>query len=298
MTLKSKIKLVYKDPGSLNAEWMLPRVQELFDIELWDQNKTYDYKTTLALRHNNKDNYAPGLRTVIDNLWESSISSPHYVMQHPDWFWYNESLWYAHRGYNQYKPAKTYSKLALMPMRKKKPHRDYMLAQLQHRLNDLVWSYVESGQQLPNDVDMSNFQGQRHFDPNWYDQTYFSIVVETSVNSQPNSRLFITEKTYKPLAFQHPFVVYGNIGTLTQLKKLGFVTFDNLFDESYDSISNPIRRASAIIQCIDQFQREPYSAETQDKLAYNHAHFFDQLTVHALIKKHILEPLLHYAETT
>jgi hypothetical protein len=295
--MTSRIKLVYREPGSLNSDWMQPLVKELFDLELWNPDQVYDYRTTLALRHEHSEPYAPELRTVIDNLWEVKISSTHYVMQNPAWFWYNESLWYTHWGYDQYQPCKTYSKLALMPMRKSKPNRDRILELLGSRLTDLIWSYVEKGRQLPDDIDPNNALAQRYFNPAWYNQTYFSIVVETVINAQATTPVFISEKTYKPLAFRHPFVVYGGVGTLAQLKSQGFETFDNLFDQSYDTIKDPQARASAIIQCVDQFKTEPYSKETVAKLEHNHSHFFNASLVKQYIRTEILEPLLHYAET-
>ena len=32
----------------------------------------------------------------------------------------------------------------------------------------------------------------------------------------------------------HPFIVYGNVGTLKELKRMGFRTFSPFIDESYD----------------------------------------------------------------
>ncbi len=64
-----------------------------------------------------------------------------------------------------------------------------------------------------------------------YQKTYFSIVSETSAESQ---YLFITEKTLKPIMNLHPFFINGNPGTLKHLHNIGFKTFDNWWDESYD----------------------------------------------------------------
>jgi len=109
--------------------------------------------------------------------------------------------------------------------------------------------------------------------------------------------VFITEKTFKPLAFRHPFVVYGHAGTLARLHSLGFETFNNLFDESYDSIIDNKDRGHAVVTAVNAFCPEPYSAETQQKLTHNHAHFFNRKLVEQRIRTEILEPLLHYAET-
>lgn len=52
---------------------------------------------------------------------------------------------------------------------------------------------------------------------------------------------FPTEKTIRPMVGNRPFVVYGPVGYLNNLQKLGFRTFENLWDESYDRLEGPAR---------------------------------------------------------
>lgn len=291
-----KPKLVSVKPMSLHSDWLRDLVSEYFELETWDQTKTYDLSSTLMLRYPGQSNTS-NLRSVVDNLWERAIVDQDYVLQNTNWFWYNESLWYKYLGYNQYCPNRSYKKLALMPMRRSRHHRDFLVNNLTSMLDDLIWSYVDHGKQLPDDQDMSNWNSQRHFNPDWYNQTYFSVVAETSVTFQNLQPIFITEKTFKPIAFQHPFLIYGNTGTLAKLQQLGFVTFENLFDESYDSIVDSYPRGTALIQNIKNFVTQPHDAETYRRLAHNHAHFFDTELVKQRIRIEILEPLLHHAET-
>lgn len=58
----------------------------------------------------------------------------------------------------------------------------------------------------------------------------FDLVSETDVQNN----LFVTEKTLKPIIHRKPFMVSGSAFTLGFLKNLGFETFENVFDESYD----------------------------------------------------------------
>lgn len=78
--------------------------------------------------------------------------------------------------------------------------------------------------------------------------TYFSVVNETSV--LPNT-VFITEKTIRPMLYYHPFIVWGNPKTLEYLKKLGFETFPELFNEDYDQIIDNEQRLACIINSIN-----------------------------------------------
>jgi hypothetical protein len=64
---------------------------------------------------------------------------------------------------------------------------------------------------------------------------------------------FLTEKTYRAILHKRPFVIVGAPGSVAQLKKLGFKTFEKLWDESYDSINDPNQRIRAIVEIINKF---------------------------------------------
>ncbi len=79
--------------------------------------------------------------------------------------------------------------------------------------------------------------------------TYFSIVTETSVLK---NTVFITEKTIKPMVYYHPFIVWGNPKTLESLKKLGFETFPEFFNEEYDNIIDNDKRLKCIMDSVNK----------------------------------------------
>ena len=89
--------------------------------------------------------------------------------------------------------------------------------------------------------DMHNFFTKKDM---WMD-AYFSVVSETSAS---DDWCFITEKTVRPMIYYHPFIVWGNPGTLKRLKKLGFETFPEFFDESYDIITDNTKRLDCILE--------------------------------------------------
>jgi hypothetical protein len=80
-----------------------------------------------------------------------------------------------------------------------------------------------------------------------YEETYFSIVPETLFYEAGN---YISEKTLKPIAHLHPFVMLGRPHILKKLKKLGFKTFSDFWDESYDDIENNSDRIIAVYEII------------------------------------------------
>lgn len=305
-----RIKIVYQPPMySFNADWLIQLVDQYLEFEPWDPTQAYPPGTLFYINYLNfrsllgrefcQQRVDQGFKVVMDSLWEQPMATTdYYLITNKNWFWYNESLWYRtlklHNGlgYDQYQPNKKYSKLSLMPIRRQSAIRDHIVDKLGTRLDNFVWSYRDRF--LPNDVPSTQDNHQRFFNPEWYDDTYFSTVVETW---QAGTCDLISEKIFKPMAYYHPFVVIGQLHTLTRLHELGFETYENLFDESYDDIVNFNQRFDAVINTIDNFKQQPYDSITQKKLQHNHAHFLDQALVESKIVAEIIEPLIHYAET-
>lgn len=100
---------------------------------------------------------------------------------------------------------------------------------------------------------------------NVYNNTSISIVAETETG---NSDFFITEKTIKPLLARRPFVVYGCKGFLRHLHRLGFKTFGEWIDESYDNIEDNFSRARAVVKSVVDFDHKDVS-KMQDVLYHN-----------------------------
>jgi len=75
------------------------------------------------------------------------------------------------------------------------------------------------------------------------------IVTETVFY---HDKLHLTEKVFKPIVAQRPFMLAAAPGNLAYLKSYGFQTFDRWIDESYDSIQDPDQRLQAI---VDQTRR-------------------------------------------
>jgi hypothetical protein len=85
------------------------------------------------------------------------------------------------------------------------------------------------------------------FDENDYMQTEVEIVLETLFDDK---RLHLTEKTLRPIALGHPFVLMATHGSLKYLKNYGFKTFNDVFSEKYDNIVDPKERMHAVIDTM------------------------------------------------
>ena len=74
---------------------------------------------------------------------------------------------------------------------------------------------------------------------NNYKNTYISLVTETFFYEDD---YIVTEKVYKPMSHFHPFIILGSPYTLKYLRSMGFKTFGDFWDESYDEeLDNDIR---------------------------------------------------------
>lgn len=86
--------------------------------------------------------------------------------------------------------------------------------------------------------------------------TWLTVVSEASFSDEELT-CFISEKTFKPIACCHPFIITGNKYSLRHLKDLGYKTFHPFIDETYDECPT-WERFPAIIKAIsDIAQKTP-----------------------------------------
>jgi hypothetical protein len=86
-----------------------------------------------------------------------------------------------------------------------------------------------------------------------YQDTWVSLITESSYFDYEHS-VFISEKTFKPIACMQPFIIVGSKHTLKYLRKLGYQTFDGFIDESYDDCDDDTR-FSAIIKSLEKIKQ-------------------------------------------
>ena len=69
--------------------------------------------------------------------------------------------------------------------------------------------------------------------------------------------IFISEKTLRALLTKTPFVMFGPSGTLSYLQSFGFETFNDIWDESYDTIEDPQARFIACTKIVKEIAEWP-----------------------------------------
>lgn len=110
--------------------------------------------------------------------------------------------------------------------------------------NDDMKFFIENKDNILEDryLDYDDYFDESHnrdADVNLYKKSFVNIVTET-LPAEPS--FFITEKTIKPIANMQPFIVLGKPYTLSHLRNLGFYTFPELFNESYDNEQDNMKR--------------------------------------------------------
>ena len=108
-----------------------------------------------------------------------------------------------------------------------------------------------------------------------YQDTWVSLITESSYFDYEHS-VFISEKTFKPIACMQPFIIVGSKHTLKYLKQLGYRTFDGFIDESYDDCDDNDRFA-AIIKSLEKIKqiedKISWLASMREILEHNHKLF-------------------------
>jgi len=96
-----------------------------------------------------------------------------------------------------------------------------------------------------------------------YSNTAIEVVLETLFDDR---RWHLTEKTLRPIACGQPFILAATAGSLGYLQRYGFKTFSGLIDETYNTITNPVERLTAI---INEMSRISKLTADQKQLLYN-----------------------------
>lgn len=124
-----------------------------------------------------------------------------------------------------------------------------------------------------------------------YEHSKVNIVSETHHTRYKPDTGFITEKSWKPIICEQPFVIHAYQNFLSDLRAMGFKTFDSVWDESYDTIANPYHRADAIVKLLSRIRKLDYQTlykQTEEIRYHNREKFFNFLELRTVIKEDVL----------
>jgi len=110
--------------------------------------------------------------------------------------------------------------------------------------------YLDTNQLSINRVQLHYDDIDANLTAKLYKDTAFSVVNETYFFE--NIGRFLSEKTFKPISYHHPFILIGKPFSLELLRELGYKTFEPFIDESYDKEVDDAKRMRLILQEIER----------------------------------------------
>lgn len=128
---------------------------------------------------------------------------------------------------------------------------------------ELDWFYAKN---FEKDVTTASLVGSVGFDqayqsyPNIWNHYQVEVVVETD----PESDFWFTEKTARCLATGKPFVLINGKHSLKRLQEMGFETFGQVIDETYDDSELASQRISRVVNSLQMLYNDP---SKHDKLS-------------------------------
>jgi hypothetical protein len=129
-------------------------------------------------------------------------------------------------------------------------------------LNGLITYGGDKYEEVPNDISTLGDQGV-------WNKSLLNIISETEYDS--SYKVFLSEKTFKPIIGHRPFLIYGDTRINKYLRKLGFRTFEKYFEYNANNHEDQATQLYSIINNINDPQRV-YSDLIGD-ISHNYNHF-------------------------
>jgi hypothetical protein len=126
-------------------------------------------------------------------------------------------------------------------------------------ITSIAQKYVNVYQDIVTVLDQSAlpklFAGEQQQHMHSYQLGNFSEVKDSLIYVPTETvyfgrRTHITEKTFKAIALEMPFVLVAPAGSLEYLRRYGFKTFASVLDESYDEETNDLLRVEKIAKLL------------------------------------------------
>jgi uncharacterized ubiquitin-like protein YukD len=286
-----------------------------FDLDGYDRRfAIIDYRVSnLRFEHNNEFNtelqkrcdllHSQGFKFIKATPWES-LDNVKQIPCYPDnniphinwtggvsWFWFY--MWRKHHN-NNFVFDHSHKPFDFLYLNKEaRSHRQRLLKALPSTVLDKSlysnWPHKKLDQQY--ELPWAKDYPQRGLDQDLYELPYnhtkFSLVSETNDSA---NEVFVTEKIWKPIIAQQPFVVHGNHLYLQKLREIGFKTFGQYFDESYDLELDPDQRIQKIVALCEHLQTINWKdlyLQTQALRQHNYDVLFDKEKLGAEINKQL-----------
>ena len=241
------------------------------------------------------------IRIVLCNFWESKkqIMSTEYpkILKEYDfdvwhggtaYFWFIMQQRYKNMQFDFYYNHKAFDFLFLN--KAQRPHRDLLFDSLSKEglLSNSLFSYHDKDILLDPEFELPKYRNnypRYGADRDLYEKPYnhsaWNIVPETSADE-----LFMTEKLWKSIVAKQPFIVHAKADYLKTLRALGFMTYGEHIDETYDDVQDLSSRTKCIVDLCRSLKGSNHTKMyemTHTIREHNYKTFFDE----TLLKSHV-----------
>ena len=113
-----------------------------------------------------------------------------------------------------------------------------------------------------------------------FDESADSLIYVPTETVYFGRRLHITEKTFKAIALEMPFILVAPAHSLRYMRSYGFQTFRGIFDESYDEETDDIKRIEKVTQLLKDLnslsikERQQIHRACLPVVEHNFEHFY------------------------
>lgn len=159
----------------------------------------------------------------------------------------------------------------------------------QVNITDIAQKYINTYadiEQVFRDAELPRlFAGEetQHMTSCWlgnFKEAQDSLVYVPTETVYFGRRAHITEKTFKAIALEMPFVLIAPANSLEYLREYGFKTFGSVLDESYDQETNDIQRTEKVTKLLKDLDNLTVKERIELHRAclpiveYNYNHFY------------------------
>jgi hypothetical protein len=121
----------------------------------------------------------------------------------------------------------------------------------------LVHNLLKACPLLADNITSAEANNYSNLATNLYQTSYFNFTLESFLDMDSSNGIGISEKSFKPILHNQPFIIAGPHLHLQHLRDLGYKTFSRLIDESYDEISDTTKRLQAVTKLMCEIANKP-----------------------------------------
>ena len=162
------------------------------------------------------------------------------------------------------------------------PYEGVDIASIAQKYQDVYPDIVEvlNTAELPRLFENETTQQMSSYHLTNFAEAADSVIYVATETVYSGDRRHLTEKTFKAIALEMPFILVAPAGSLAYLREYGFKTFSPYIDETYDTIKDDIGRIEAVTQVLSEIQARSAAEKLElwqnllPRVEYNRNHFY------------------------